>query len=192
MVRKLSWDEIEGYVNKLAFMMRGNLPEDAVLIAIMRGGAIPMVLLSDKLGIKETGAVWIESYDGVTKGEIRFKGMTSFDGTPVFIDDIADTGATIEYVQKVLGGFTAILVKRPSCAIQPDFCALEINDWVEFPWCRKDSEGKGELICEFVEDCKYPWKNKDRCNNSLRSFNCSIYEKFALKAGREIIITKVK
>jgi xanthine phosphoribosyltransferase len=57
------------------------------------------------------------------------------------IDDIVDTGETVEYVITLLkDGLptatikTAALFYKPKSKIKPDYYVAETNDWIVFPW----------------------------------------------------------
>lgn len=191
MVEKITWSEIENMCSVLERKLEGILPDDAVLIAVMRGGATPTVLLSDMIGIRKTGAIWTYGYEGTQRLiEPKIIRFAMPDGTPVFVDDIVDSGGTMRTIKRAFpDSLFVTLVTRPDASV-PDkiISARVVQDWCEFPWCRKDSEGKGNIICEYKDNCSYPWKNIDKCNHSTNRQYCDIFQKRSVAAGKATFV----
>ena len=115
----LSWDDIESAVDDLCQQIPFELPNIDSIHGIARGGLIPAVLISHKLGLPYVGLVGHKN--------------------TLVVDDICDTGVTLD---KGPGVYTAVLHYKPhtSC-FQPTIWS-EIHDgdeWLIYPWETKDS-----------------------------------------------------
>jgi len=115
----LSWDDITASVDDLCMKIRFDQPNIDSVTGIARGGLIPAVLLSHKLGLPYTDVI---------------------SPNTLVVDDICDSGVTLE---KAPGVYTAVLHYKPhtSC-FQPSIWS-EIHkgdEWVIYPWEREDSE----------------------------------------------------
>jgi len=113
----LSWDDIEQAVNELCeWIDRSELLITSVT-GMERGGLIPAVMISHKLNLPY---------------------VYSTHPTTLVIDDICDTGDTLNMLQTPL---TAVLHYKPTAKHKPTFYAKEVGDeWLVYPWERKDSE----------------------------------------------------
>ena len=115
----LSWDDTADLVDTLCTKIITELPNIDSIYGIKRGGLIPAVMISHKLGLP-----W---------SDIMLPNT-------LVIDDIADTGETLK---SCIGGYTAVLHYKPhtSCHI-PNLWAFmhEGDEWIIYPWERKDSQ----------------------------------------------------
>ena len=124
--RHITWSIIDSLVNIIA---RDILSKDINIYniyGIPRGGLIPAVLLSHKLGIPITQE--LKSYSLV-------------------VDDISDSGSTLRKildrcdnpVYNLREVYTATLYEREDTIVNPDFVGLHVkyNDWLVFPWENK-------------------------------------------------------
>ena len=114
----LSWDDVNDAVDDLCNKIRHDQPNIDSVHGIARGGLIPAVLISHKLGLPYVGLVGPNT---------------------LVVDDICDTGVTLD---KGPGVYTAVLHYKPhtSC-FQPTIWS-EIHDgdeWLIYPWETKDS-----------------------------------------------------
>ena len=114
----LSWDDIESAVDDLCNKIRHDQPNIDSVHGIARGGLIPAVLISHKLGLPYVGLVGPNT---------------------LVVDDICDTGVTLD---KGPGVYTAVLHYKPhtSC-FQPTMWSEIHNgdEWLIYPWETKDS-----------------------------------------------------
>ena len=114
----LSWDDVEKAVDNLCTKIRFDQVNIDSVHGIARGGLIPAVLISHKLGIPYVQAVGKNT---------------------LVVDDICDTGVTLE---KGPGVYTAVLHYKPhtSC-FQPTMWSEihEGDEWLIYPWETKDS-----------------------------------------------------
>lgn len=85
---------------------------------IPRGGLILGVVLSHRLGLP-----------------LKLK-IEELDRETLVVDDIADSGRTLENLDKVLNfkPVVAVLFYHKDARRKPDFYIREKKDWVVFPW----------------------------------------------------------
>jgi hypoxanthine phosphoribosyltransferase len=113
----ISWDDIEQLVEELChkISVSDNKPES--IIGIERGGLIPAVMVSHKLGIPY---------------------VTRINRNTLVIDDICDTGKTL---QDITSCYSATLHYKKTANYTPDFYAKEVGDeWIVYPWENRNSE----------------------------------------------------
>ena len=116
---KLSWDDLETLVDKLCEKIPFETPTVDSVTGIARGGLIPAVMVSHKLGLPYVDVV---------------------SENTLVIDDIADSGATLE---KAPGVYTAVLHYKPhtSCAVPTIYGSVHSSDaWIIYPCERTDSK----------------------------------------------------
>ena len=114
--RYISWEEIEMLVNILHDNILESGEQFYIMKGLPRGGLIPAVMLSHKLGLPY-----------------------KLDGNALVIDDICDSGKTLKTIQSP----TAVLHYKPHTSIiEPTFyaCKFESDDWIVYPWENKDSK----------------------------------------------------
>ncbi|MBS0186259.1 MAG: xanthine phosphoribosyltransferase [Proteobacteria bacterium] len=109
------------------------------LVAITRGGLIPAGILARELNITLIETVCLSSYDDVTDQQTS---LTVLKNLPLqsgknwlVVDDLIDTGATVEIVRKMLPGahFASLYGKHHGKHLIDTF-VREINAWIVFPW----------------------------------------------------------
>jgi len=119
--RYLNWEDVEDLID----ILHSNILESDFNIeriyGIPRGGLIPAVLLSHKMGIPLTNYAY-------TKNSL-------------IVDDICDSGKTLS--EMLAPNPTAVLHYKPHTAnITPNFYASKFgsNDWIVYPWEVKESK----------------------------------------------------
>jgi hypoxanthine phosphoribosyltransferase len=120
----LSWDEIEDAIESLAHQIKQSGKKIGSMDGLARGGLIPAVMLSHKLGIP-------------------FMNENNNDeGYILIVDDICDTGETLEYYDIHDYILTATIHHKQTAIIEPDFYySLAPQDkWIVYPWEQKDSK----------------------------------------------------
>ncbi|PUA32347.1 MAG: hypothetical protein B7O98_06725 [Zestosphaera tikiterensis] len=140
-----SWKEIHLDVVKLAQAITANGYTPESVVGILRGGYLIARMLTDMLNIEDIGVVEVKFYKGI--GERAERPIitqpltTDVKGKNVLIvDDVADSGRTLEVVseQVRLRGArsvkSAVLYYKPKSIIKPDFIIHVTEDWVIFPW----------------------------------------------------------
>ena len=120
----LSWTDIETAVESLAYQIRQSGEEIGAIVGLARGGLIPAVMLSHKLGIP------LVSEDHEAEGYL------------LIVDDICDTGNTLEYYVKYEGTLTATIHHKQAAIVKPDFyySLVPQDKWIVYPWENKDSQ----------------------------------------------------
>jgi len=114
----LYWNDIDTLVNNICDKIRHDQPNIDSIHGIPRGGLIPAVLISHKLGLPYVNAV---------------------SPNTLVVDDICDSGVTLE---KAPGIYTAVLHYKPhtSCFQPSIWSEVHAGDeWVIYPWETKDS-----------------------------------------------------
>ncbi len=120
--------------------------EAQVIVGIARGGLSLSHCVAEGLNIRDVQTMRTEFYDGMDKRE----SLSIFD-TCVFkdvsrvlvLDDIADSGDTLDAVMKSLISknpsitfkSATLFYKKTSC-FEPDFWINEADDWIDFFWER--------------------------------------------------------
>jgi len=119
-----SWEEVEELVDLLAQQIVKSGRQIEHIFGLQRGGLIPAVLLSHKLGIPMT--------QDPTRQNI------------LIVDDICDSGKTFkEFFVRCPNSLFACLHFKPHTSIfNPDYSANKFlsDDWICYPWEREDSQ----------------------------------------------------
>ncbi len=151
----VSWREVEEACLNIAEQIASRSLNIDLIVGILRGGWIPARLLSDYLGVYRMGAIEVKFYRGIgdhaEKPVITQPLVTEIrNQTILVVDDVADTGKTLNTVVSFLSHygphkvFTATLFVKPWSIIRPDFYSRETDAWIIFPWDR------AEIIEELV------------------------------------------
>lgn len=114
----LSWDDINSLTEILCEKIVTEFPNIDSIFGIKRGGLIPAVMISHRLGLPYSDVMLPNT---------------------LVIDDICDTGNTLK---NCIGGYTAVLHYKPhtSCYIPNLYAQAHMGDeWLIYPWEKKDS-----------------------------------------------------
>lgn len=139
----ITWDEIKHWSDILAEKIKADCTnlDQATLVAVSRGGLIPAQLVAYKLNIRDVRVMKLISYnDQGTREAIKdISTDRLFDGSDVyFIDDLADSGATVDYIRKRFpSARICTLLMKTCCEEEPDICirsGLKAESWLVFPW----------------------------------------------------------
>lgn len=123
----VGWDWLENSIDILANKLEAGNHEITHVTGIPRGGLIPAVLASHKIGLKFIP--YSEACQASNREQI------------LLIDDICDTGHTVaENLQKEF--LIATLLLRYNSPVEPHiFCEMiEDDSWIVFPWEEESSE----------------------------------------------------
>ena len=115
----LSWDDVNDLVNTLCEKIITEQPNIDSVFGLKRGGLIPAVMVSHKLGLPWSDVMYPNT---------------------LVIDDICDTGVTLK---NAVGVYTAVLHHKPhtSCYTPNIYAQIhEGDEWIIYPWEKKDSE----------------------------------------------------
>ena len=121
----LTWEEVDDLVNILKQKVLDELPEIGSVMGIARGGLIPAVMLSHKLGVPYTNLV---------------------DPNTLVVDDICDSGVTIK---EAPGLYTATLHYKES-AIKENYLITAFTGTEAEANTYKMLEGLGETNFKIV------------------------------------------
>jgi len=142
----LSWDDINSATDDLCDKISLECPQIESVSGLPRGGLIPAVIISHKLGLPYVNNIFTNT---------------------LVIDDICDSGKTLENAP---GLYHAVLHYKPhTSSFVPTIWAKEVGDeWIVYPWERSDSEAIQDYlndpdVVNFLEraDEPGPWSEKD-------------------------------
>lgn len=124
-----------------------------LIVAVGRGGFVPAVYLSHKLGVKKMVACFIDTYDNLNVKKPLVLGTDLFDQSGMLkisksksvlvVDDIVDSGQTFTVLSKWFNLVHpktkiqyACLVYKLSATFSDVIYGFEHRDdsWVKFPW----------------------------------------------------------
>jgi len=121
--KDIDWATVDSLINAIATKIHTDSPNIQHIYGIPRGGLIPAVLLSHKLGIPLVQK--LKNYS-------------------LIVDDISDSGNTLkEAVDRASHPmnnykymYTATLFERENTIFEPDYIGehIKYNDWLVFPW----------------------------------------------------------
>ena len=149
-ITTLEWDDIDALARSIAEQLRLSRFEPEVIIGILRGGAIPMLLLSHLLNVPQSGTILIRTTSSDEPYAARQNPIPKAPGLKEIVanrrvlltDDVANTGRTLDAAVSLIRELacaelrTAILVRDTwGGVIYPaDYVGVVIPNWVEFPW----------------------------------------------------------
>ncbi|AEC51548.1 purine phosphoribosyltransferase related protein [Pyrococcus sp. NA2] len=139
----LTWWQVDRAIFALAEKLREYKPD--VIVGVARGGLIPAVRLSHILNDIPLKVIDVKFYKGIDEraekpvitipihGDLKGKKV-------VIVDDVSDTGKTLEVVieeVKKLGAKeikVACLAMKPWTSVVPDYYVFRTDKWIVFPW----------------------------------------------------------
>jgi hypoxanthine phosphoribosyltransferase/nucleoside 2-deoxyribosyltransferase len=179
----LTWLDIERLVERLHQRITTDGFKPDYIVGIASGGLVPLYALAKRLGIGNVLTVTVRSYAGREQGRVEILYSPHIDArgkSVLVVDEIADSGMTLTEVSMHIREVwrarevrSAVLcTNEHNCAHLPTYSALNVEEWVDFPWEMyehrgKDSPGVTETIrpriyvasdCGFSGD-KRPWYN---------------------------------
>jgi len=131
--------------------------EPDVVLGIARGGLIPAGALAYALDCKNLFTLSVEFYTGVdTRLDVPVM-LPPFldphdldDATVLVVDDVADTGRTLELVNRFCEGHvahtrTAVLYEKPHSVIKADYAWRYTDRWINFPWSSQPAVRRAQV-----------------------------------------------
>ena len=144
---RLDWYDIDDMVKKIAKWIEekiGDRVSHYTILAVVRGGLIPGVMLSHRFPSIPFQTIVIQRYNHcLGLDETKELAKEVFEKHDVqepyiVVDDINDIGITLEAIKSQLKGhnYYVTLVERTISMFKTDFAAeiIEHRDWVDFPW----------------------------------------------------------
>jgi hypothetical protein len=142
----MTWDHLGEAARALAISVAdsGYMPD--MVLAIARGGLLPGGAVAYALGVKNSCAMNVEFYTDVDQ---RLEVPMVLPPTPelidlghaklLIVDDVADTGRTLEVVQEFCAGKvaevrTAVLYEKSQSLVKCDYVWRRTDRWIDFPW----------------------------------------------------------
>jgi hypoxanthine phosphoribosyltransferase len=143
-MRDVSWKECIEMCYKLAEIIKKDNYKPDALIGISRGGLIPLGILAYVLDVRDVYTISLKLYDeNKIKNEVEqitpfhLEDLEKYKRVLV-IDDVVDTGTTIEYVlSKFKFGevkVASLFYKPKKSKLKPDYYVEETEEWINFPW----------------------------------------------------------
>jgi len=155
----VSWDQIHRDSRALAWRLDGHGPDNGAwkaVVAITRGGMAPAMIVARELDIRTVDTISVKSYDHQAQSSAAVlkspDKMMMGDGTGILVvDDLVDTGKTLELVRKLYpNAHFATVYAKPSGRPMVDTFITEVSQdtWIFFPW---------DMALQYVE----PYRGKD-------------------------------
>ena len=141
----VSWDQLHRDSRALAWRLDGQGPDNGAwkaVVAITRGGMAPAMIVARELDIRTVDTISIKSYNRHSRTEAKVLKFPDeqlvSDGTGILIiDDLVDSGKTIEVVRKKMPkAHYAAIYSKPMGRPQADTYITEVSQdtWIFFPW----------------------------------------------------------
>lgn len=151
-----TWSQIYDYLLGLARKVQFAAYRPDVVVGVCRGGLVPARILVDLLEVRQLATIQVEFYIGLgeTKEQPTLKQALALPvaGKRVLlVDDIADSGKTLQFAVNYLREQGAVEVKtatiyyKACSAVKPDFYERETDFWVVFPWESRETLRK--IVC---------------------------------------------
>ena len=132
----MSWKWVDDQIDELAKRLKDK--KLRYISGIPRGGLIPAIMLSHKLGVTYIPFDEAKKYG---RHNLSFKNEEI-----LLVDDICDSGVTMkDYAPRFI---TATLCLRYVSETIPEYYGEKIEDdrWLVFPWERNDSKTKQDYL----------------------------------------------
>ncbi|MHD0126421.1 phosphoribosyltransferase [Corynebacterium diphtheriae] len=117
-----------------------------IIVAVARGGLVPAGALSYSMGIKLSDAINVEFYTDVNEtlpDPVLLEPLldtNSIRGKKVLVvDDVADSGRTLDLVLKLLENHgaevrSAVIHAKSRSIVAPNYIWKRTDEWIVFPW----------------------------------------------------------
>ena len=142
----ISWDQIHRDSRALAWRLDKHGPDGGdwrAVLAITRGGLAPAMIIARELDIRVVDTISVKSYDHQTQADAAVlkapqTDIMGKDGEGVLIiDDLVDTGKTLELVRRMFpkAHFATVYAKPQGREMVDSFITEVSQDtWIFFPW----------------------------------------------------------
>ena len=143
----VSWDQIHRDSRALAWRLDKQGPgaggDWRAVVAITRGGMAPAMIVARELDIRTVDTISVRSYDWQQQSEaVLLKAPAAEVMGPagegvLIVDDLVDTGRTLELVRKMYpkAHFATVYAKPQGRAMVDSYITEVSQDtWIFFPW----------------------------------------------------------
>jgi hypoxanthine phosphoribosyltransferase len=142
----MRWQDVGVAARVLAEAVHADGYRPGIILAVARGGLIPAAAVAYALGVKNTYTMNVEFYTDVDERlDVPMvlppvpELVDVADADLLIVDDVADTGATLEVVHafcagKVANVRTAVLYEKPRSTVRCDYVWRRTDRWITFPW----------------------------------------------------------
>ncbi|HJT66888.1 MAG TPA: phosphoribosyltransferase family protein [Pyrinomonadaceae bacterium] len=144
----LSWEDLGKGLQKIRDQILSDGFRPVTVIGISRGGLVPATYFSHALHVDDFEVLGIarNASDDIfclkREPELLWTSANrDYTGSSVLlVDDVAGEGKTLDFAVKFLKGkgatkvLTAVIARIQKCEFMPDYCAVEVDDWIVFPW----------------------------------------------------------
>ncbi len=156
----VSWDQLHRDARALAWRLQGLGPDNGnwrAVVAITRGGMAPAMIVARELDIRVVDTVSVKSYDRQTQAEPRLikapqaEIMGEGGEGVLVIDDLVDTGKTLELVRRLYprAHFATVYAKpKGKPLVETYITEVSQDTWIFFPW---------DMALQYVE----PFRGRD-------------------------------
>ena len=144
----ISYKTIKEYIKILEININESSWNPDLILSINRGGCVPGVFLSHKMGIRHE--VYSFDYNRDSKIDNLYNKIVSNHTSVLIIDDINDTGNTLSQISEMFKEHLsklkfAVLINNKSSSFKVDYYSEKIdksidNSWIVFPWESLDNE----------------------------------------------------
>ena len=157
----LTWELFGKSSRDLAQLVADDGYAPEMILSIARGGLLVGGALGYALGVKNVYTMNVEFYTGVDE---RLEVPRILPPAPDFVDlddarilivdDVADTGHTLESVEEFCAGKvgevrTAVLYEKPRSLVKCDYVWRHTDLWIDFPWSDQDPVVPGRVSVGF-------------------------------------------
>ncbi|WP_265448120.1 phosphoribosyltransferase [Flexivirga meconopsidis] len=152
----LTWEMFGDASRELAQAIADDGYQPDLIMSIARGGLIPAGAISYALGIKNVHVMNVEFYTGIDE-RLPMPVMlppvpqpVDLSGATVLvIDDVADTGGTLELVKQFCEGHVqetrcAVIYEKSRSVVKSDYVWKRTDEWIDFPWSSKPQIEAGQ------------------------------------------------
>lgn len=142
----LTWDGFGNANRELAQQIVDDGYDPEIIVAVARGGLVPAGALSYSMGVKLSDAINVEFYTDVNEtlpDPVLLEPLldtNSIKGRRVLVvDDVADSGRTLQLVLKLLESHgaevrSAVIYAKSRSVVSPTYVWKHTNEWIVFPW----------------------------------------------------------
>lgn len=142
----LTWERYGAAAADLGEQVRASGFAPDIVLGIARGGLVLAASLAYALECKNLFTVNVEFYTGVgttLDAPVMLPPLLDtadlVDMSVLVVDDVADTGKTLELVMDlcrdhVAAARSAVLYEKPTTVVEADFVWRRTDLWVDFPW----------------------------------------------------------